>query len=161
MTSSDQCCSSSSLTGLLASVSGRLDEGLFTGEGQNFIDEFVAVLGVSPDEGTAVENRSFHMAARCVRVLVETGRGVAVPRAEGQTVVSSFDTCRCTNGFCGDAPRSDVSDVGILPIGHDGSYFDGQPLGEKGVQGTLGVGMSPMADDALSGLVTFGVDGTV
>ena len=94
-------------------------------------------------------------------MFAETGRGVAVPRAEGQTVDSSFDICRCTKGFCGDAARRGTSDVGILPIGHDGSYFEGHPLGEKGVQGTMGVAISLIVDDALSWLTTFGVEGTV
>lgn len=116
--------------GPVVSLSGPLDEGVpppedGSGACQNLshgallLFSPVLVVGLierdgSGEEGTAAEKSSFQVAARCVRVLDEVGRGVIVPKTDDQTDDSSRGTCCCVvlfeltsvfvaakaNGFC-------------------------------------------------------------
>jgi hypothetical protein len=105
-------------------------------------------LVVSFDEGTADEKSSFHSGTCCVRVFDD----VVVPNDDNQTDASSFDICRCANGFC----ICVVNET--FELGHDESYFVDHSVGANGVQGTLGVGISLINVVEFD---TFGVDGIV
>jgi hypothetical protein len=99
-------------TGLCVSVScpfgdvPSADDG--SGADQYFNQELLVGFVDSVADGTVDENNSFHVEARCVRVLDDVKRGVAVPNTDDQTEFSSLVGCRCcsfivditANGFC-------------------------------------------------------------
>ncbi len=136
-----------------------------SGADQYFNQELFNGFVESVDEGTVDENNSFHVEARCVRVLDDSKRGVAVSNADDQTADSSRTACRgCSfivdinaNGFW-TCVVDDTVELWILVNGHDESYFDGHSVGENVVQGIFGVVKSFIGTDEL---FTFDVDETV
>jgi len=137
-----------------------------SGADQNLNQElFVGGFVDSVDDGTVDWNNSFHVEARCVRVLDDGKRGVAVPNTDDHTDASSLGGCRCcsfivdisANGFCICVVNGTVG-LWIFVNGHDESYFDGHSVDENVVQGIFGVDKSFIGIDEL---LTFGVDGTV
>ncbi len=118
----------------------------------------------SVDEGTVDWNNSFHVEARCVRVLNDGKRGVAVPKTDDQTVASSRVGCPgCSlivdisaNGFCVWVVNDTVG-LWIFVNGHVDSYLGGHSADENVVHGKFGVVKSFIGIDEL---LTFGVDDT-
>jgi len=154
-------------TGLFASVScpfGNVpsaDDG--SGADQNFNQELFVGFVASVADGTVDWNNSFHVEARCVRVLDDIERGVAVPNTDDQTVDSSLVGWRCSfivditaNGFCTCVVNGTVG-LWIFVNGHDESYFDDHSVGANGVHEIFGVDKSFIGIDELFTIV---VDGT-
>jgi len=137
-----------------------------SGAGQNLNQElFVGGLVDSVADGTVDWNNSFHVEARCVRVLDGIKRGVVVPNTDDHTDASSLGGCRCcsfiaditANGFC-TCVVNDTVGLWIFVNGHDESYFVDHSVGENGVHGIFGVDKSFIGIDEL---LTFDVNGTV